>query len=68
MTQKEFEKLDKKTQYEMLKEIDKNYQDLDLPIEEPIYDKDGNIKNKKQEDESLKKCYIISSNNWDYKS
>lgn len=58
MTQKEFEKLDKKTQYEMLKEIDENYQDLDLPIVEPKY-KNGEIANKKEVDESLKKCFGI---------
>ena len=33
MTQKEFDKLDRKTQLEMLREIEKNYQELDKLFE-----------------------------------
>lgn len=59
MTEKEFNKLDKQTQLSMLREIDKNYQELDLPIIEPNYDNNGEIKNKKEVDSSLKKCLTI---------
>ena len=59
MTDKEFNKLDRQTQMEMLKEIDENYRELELPIIEPKYDNNGEIKNKKAVDESLKKCFKI---------
>ena len=64
MTEKEFNKLDKQTQLEMLKEIDKNYEELDLPITEPKYDNNGEIKNKKEVDNSLKKCLAILFTLW----
>lgn len=59
MTEKEFNKLDKKEQIAMLREIDKNYEELDLPITEPKYDNNGEIKNKKQVDKSLKNTFKI---------
>ena len=37
MTQKEFDKLDKQEQIEMLKEVEEQF-NVDLPIVEPKYD------------------------------
>lgn len=64
MTEKEFNKLDRQTQLEMLKEIDKNYKDLDLNIAIPIYDNNGEIKNKKEVDNSLKDTFKILLTLW----
>ena len=59
MTQKEFEKLDKKEQVEMLKKVEEQF-DVDLPIVEPKYDDEGTIKNQKKVDDSLKKVLPIA--------
>lgn len=63
MTQNEFNKLDKKEQLEMLKEVEEQF-DVDLPIVEPKYDDEGNIKNQKEVDESLKKVLPIALAIW----
>lgn len=63
MTQKEFEKLDKKEQSEMLKKVEEQF-NVDLPIVEPKYDDDGNIKNQKEVDNSLKKVLPIALAIW----
>ena len=63
MTQKEFEKLDKKEQAEMLKKVEEQF-NVDLPIVEPEYDDEGNIKNQKKVDDSLKKVLPISLAIW----
>ena len=54
MTEKELDKLDKKETNAILKEIDKNYKDLELPIVEPEYNKDGELTNEKEVKKSLK--------------
>lgn len=63
MTQKEFEKLDKKEQAEMLKKVEEQF-NVDLPIVEPKYDDEGNIKNQKKVDDSLKKVLPIALSIW----
>lgn len=63
MTQKEFEKLDKKEQVEMLKKVEEQF-NVDLPIVEPEYDDEGNIKNQKKVDDSLKKVLPIALAIW----
>ena len=63
MTQKEFDKLDKEEQIEMLKEVEEQF-NVDLPIVEPKYDDDGNIKNQKEVDNSLKKILPIALTIW----
>lgn len=63
MTQKEFNKLDKKEQVEMLKEVEEQF-NVDLPIVEPEYDDEGNIKNQKKVDDSLKKVLPIALSIW----
>lgn len=64
MTEKEFNKLDRLTQLELLKAIDENYDDLDLDLAIPLYDKNGIIKNKKEVDKSLKKAVSIITTLW----
>lgn len=54
MTEKELNKLNNKETKEMLKEIDKNYSDLNLPVVEPKYNKNGELKNEKEVKKSLK--------------
>ena len=63
MTQKEFDKLDKEEQIEMLKEVEEQF-DVYLPIVEPKYDDDGNVKNQKEVDKSLKKVLPIALSIW----
>ena len=63
MTQKEFDKLDKQEQIEMLKEVEEQF-NVDLPIVEPKYDDEGNIKNQKEVDNSLKKVFPIALSIW----
>lgn len=63
MTQNEFNKLDKQEQVEMLKEVEEQF-NVDLPIVEPKYDDDGNIKNQKEVDNSLKKVLPIALSIW----
>lgn len=57
-------KLNQEEQINMLKEIDKNYADLKLPVINPIYDKNGNLKNEKEIKEKLKLFIIIISALW----
>ena len=59
MTEKEYNAKDKKITQEMYNEIAKNYAELDLPIEKPKYDKDGNLTNEKSVKKSLKKILPI---------
>ena len=54
MTEKELNKLNDKETVAILKEIDKNYSSLDLPIAEPKYNKDGELTNEKEVKKSLK--------------
>lgn len=54
MTEKELDKLDRQETIDMLKEIDENYANLDLPIVEPKYNKDGELTNEKEVKASLK--------------
>ena len=63
MTQKEFDKLDKQEQIEMLREVEEQF-NVDLPIVEPKYDSEGNIKNQKEVDNSLKKILPIALTIW----
>lgn len=63
MTQREFDKLDKKEQVEMLKEVEEQF-NVDLPIVEPEYDSEGKIKNQKEVDKSLKKVLPIALVIW----
>lgn len=64
MNNQEFNKRDKEIQIKMLKEIDENYKDLDLPIVEPKYDYNDKITNKKEVDNSLDKCFKILLGLW----
>src|SRR5574344_2942461 len=59
MTEKEYNAKDKKITQEMYDEIAKNYAELDLPIEKPKYDKNGNLTKKKSVKKSLKKILPI---------
>lgn len=59
MTEKEYNAKDKKITQEMYNEIAKNYAELDLPIEKPKYDKNGNLINEKSVKNSLKKILPI---------
>ena len=59
MTEKEYNAKDKKITQEMYNEIAKNYAELDLPIEKPKYDKNGNLTNEKSVKKSLKKILPI---------
>ena len=54
MTERELDKLDRQETIDMLKEIDENYANLDLPIVEPKYNKDGELTNEKEVKASLK--------------
>ena len=63
MTQKEFDKLDKQEQIETLKEVEEQF-NVDLPIVEPKYDDEGNIKNQKEVDNSLKKVLPLALTIW----
>ena len=63
MTQKEFDKLDKQEQIDMLKEVEEQF-NVDLPIVEPKYDSEGNIKNQKEVDNSLKKVLPLALTIW----
>lgn len=59
MTEKEYNSKDKKITLDMYNEISKNYAELDLPIEKPKYDKNGNLTNEKEVKNSLKKILPI---------
>jgi len=59
MNEEEYNKSDKKITQEMYNEISKNYADLNLPIEKPKYDKEGNLTNEKNVKKSLKKILPI---------
>src|SRR5574344_324616 len=59
MTEKEYNTKDKKITQEMYDEISKNYAELNLPIEKPKYDKNGNLINEKSVKKSLKKILPI---------
>ena len=59
MTEKEYNEQDKKTTQEMYNEITKNYAGLNLPIEKPKYDKNGNLTNEKDVKKSLKEILPI---------
>lgn len=59
MNEKEYNNNDKKITQEMYDEISKNYAELNLPIEKPKYDKNGNLINEKSVKNSLKKILPI---------
>ncbi len=64
MTEKEYNSNDKKITNEMFDEIDKNYQNMNLDIPKPIYDKNGNLKNEKEVKNKLKKLLPILVATW----
>ena len=64
MTEKEYNNNDKVITKSMLDEIDNNYKKMSLDIPEPIYDKNGKLKNEKEVKDKLKKILPVIMSLW----
>ena len=60
----ELDKLNQQEEINMLKEIDNNYKDLNIPVIEPKYDKNNKLQNEKEIKQKLKLFAKIISALW----